>query len=246
MKHERPADIERTSMAIITQELADLGIELPPDEAPVIKRVIHTSADLDYAKNLVFTPNAVRLATDALRRGGQTIITDTNMAKAGVSRVGLEKLGGQVLCFMADPDIAQRAKEQGSTRAVAAMQKAAQAYPGAILAVGNAPTALFEIVRQMERGLRPALVIGVPVGFVNVVEAKETVLAACRTYDVPAIVALGRKGGATWPPPSATPWSTGRGTCWTPRPVGGSKAQNLTKKQGRGPVMGCVPVLSLL
>ena len=186
MKHERPADIERTSMAIITQELADLGIELPPDEAPVIKRVIHTSADFDYAKNLVFTPNAVRLATDALRRGGQTII----------SRVGLEKLGGQVLCFMADPDIAQRAKNQGSTRAVAAMQKAAQAYPGAILAVGNAPTALFEIVRQMERGFRPALVIGVPVGFVNVVEAKEAVLAACQTYDVPAIVALGRKGGS--------------------------------------------------
>ena len=129
MKHERPADIERTSMAIITQELADLGIELPPDEAPVIKRVIHTSADFDYAKNLVFTPNAVPLAQEALRRGGMTIITDTNMAKAGVSRVGLEKLGGQVLCFMADPDIAQRAKNQGSTRAVAAMQKAAQAYP---------------------------------------------------------------------------------------------------------------------
>ena len=177
MKHERPADIERTSMAIITQELADLGIELPPDEAPVIKRVIHTSADLDYAKTLVFTPNAVPLAQEALRRGRQTIITDTNMAKAGVSRVGLEKLGGQVLCFMADPDIAQRAKNQGSTRAVAAMQKAAQAYPGAILAVGNAPTALF-------------------VGFVNVGEAKEAVLAPCRTYDVPAIVALGRKGGS--------------------------------------------------
>ena len=121
-----------------------------------------------------------------------TIITDTNMAKAGVSRVGLEKLGGQVLCFMADPDIAQRAKEQGSTRAVAAMQKAAQAYPGAILAVGNAPTALFEIVRQMERGFRLALVIGVPVGFVNVVESKEMILST----KVPYIVARGRKGGS--------------------------------------------------
>lgn len=197
MKHERPADIERTSMAIITQELADLGIELPPDEAPVIKRVIHTSADFDYAKNLVFTPNAVRLATDALRRGGQTIITDTNMAKAGVSRVGLEKLGGQLLCFMADPDIAQPGrKSRAATRRCGRHAEGAQAYPGAILAVGNAPTALFEIVRQMERGLRPALVIGVPVGFVNVVEAKEAVLAACRTYDVPAIVALGRKGGS--------------------------------------------------
>lgn len=196
MKHERPADIERTSMAIITQELDEMGIDLAPDEAPVIKRVLHTSADFDYAKNLVFTPNAVRLATDALRRGGQTIITDTNMAKAGISRMGMERLRNQALCFMADPDIAQRAKDQGSTRAVAAMQKAARDYPGAILAVGNAPTALFEIVRQMERGLRPALVIGVPVGFVNVVEGKEAVLAACRRYAVPAIVALGRKGGS--------------------------------------------------
>lgn len=196
MKHERPADIERTSMAIITRELAERGITLPPDQAPVVKRVIHTSADFDYAHNLVFTPDAVRRATDALRRGGQTIVTDTNMARAGVSRVGLEKLGGRVLCFMADPDVARRAKDQGSTRAVAAMQKAAQDCPGAILAVGNAPTALFEIVRQMERGLRPALVIGVPVGFVNVVEAKEAVLAACRAQDVPAIVALGRKGGS--------------------------------------------------
>ena len=197
MKHERPADIERTSMAIITRELEEMGLTLPPDEAPVIKRVIHTTADFDYAHNLLFTPNAVRRATDALRRGGQTIVTDTNMARAGISRVGLDKLGGQTLCFMADPDVAQRAKDQGSTRAVAAMQKAAQDCPGAILAVGNAPTALFEIVRQMEQGLRPALVIGVPVGFVNVVEAKEAVLAACRAHDVPAIVALGRKGGST-------------------------------------------------
>ncbi len=196
MKHERPADIERTSMAIIARELEEMGVDLPCDEAPVIQRVIHTTADFDYARNVVFTPGAVRLATEALRRGGATIITDTNMAKAGVSRVGLNKLGGEVLCFMADPDVAQRARDQGSTRAVAAMQKAAQEHPGAILAVGNAPTALFEIVRQMERGLRPALVIGVPVGFVNVVEAKQALLAACQAHQVPAIVALGRKGGS--------------------------------------------------
>ena len=194
-QHHLPADIERTSLSIITAELAELGLTPPPETAAVVKRVIHTTADFDYARNLRFTPGAVAAGVKALR-AGTPIITDTNMAKAGVSRVGLEKLGGQVLCFMADPDIAQRAKDQGSTRAVATMQKAAQAYPGAILAVGNAPTALFEIVRQMERGLRPALVIGVPVGFVNVVEAKEAVLAACRTYDVPAIVALGRKGGS--------------------------------------------------
>ena len=154
------------SMSIITNMM-----RTAPADATIMTMntiMITTMKSMSIIMNMMRTAPA-----DAM-----TIITDTNMAKAGVSRVGLEKLGGQVLCFMADPDIAQRAKNQGSTRAVAAMQKAAQAYPGAILAVGNAPTALFEIVRQMERGFRPALVIGVPVGFVNVVEAKEAVLAA--------------------------------------------------------------------
>lgn len=194
-EHTRPADIERTSMAIITAELEQRGIVLPAENAPVVRRVIHTTADFDYAANLVFTPAAVEKGVRALM-GGAAVITDTNMAKAGVSKPGLAKLGGRVECFMADPEVAQKAKENNTTRAVAAMEKAAAEYPGAVLAVGNAPTALLEIIHRMELGLRPALVVAVPVGFVNVVEAKEALLAACEQYGVPAIVAMGRKGGS--------------------------------------------------
>lgn len=142
MKHSRPADIERTSMAIIAEELRQRGIQVPPDQEAVVKRVIHTTADFEYAENLVFTKNAVSLGVAALRKG-TPIVTDTNMAKAGISRPGLEKLGSHVMCFMADPAVAQRAEAQGTTRAAAAMEQAAQVCPGAVLAIGNAPTALF-------------------------------------------------------------------------------------------------------
>ena len=118
------------------------------------------------------------------------------MALAGITKPGLEKLGGTACCYMADPEVAAAAKEAGTTRAVAAMKKAAQEHPGAILAVGNAPTALLTIAEQIESGLRPALVIGVPVGFVNVVESKERLFAVCEKHGVPAIVAMGRKGGS--------------------------------------------------
>ena len=168
MKHSRPADIERTSMAIIAEELRQRGIQVPPDQEAVVKRVIHTTADFEYAENLVFTKNAVSLGVAALRKG-TPIVTDTNMAKAGISRPGLEKLGSHVMCFMADPAVAQRAEAQGTTRAAAAMEQAAQVCPGAVLAIGNAPTALFAIARQMERGQFPAMLIGVPVGMVGVV-----------------------------------------------------------------------------
>lgn len=191
-----PGEIERGSMAIIEAELKARGIALSPENAAVVKRCIHASADFDYAENLRFTPGAAERAVAALR-GGAGIVTDTNMALAGVSRPGLQKLGGEARCFMAEPEIAARAKAQGTTRAVAAMDFAAELCPGAILAVGNAPTALFRIAEQIEAGLRPALVVGVPVGFVNVVESKERVLETCETYGVPAIVALGRKGGSS-------------------------------------------------
>ena len=125
---------------------------------------------------------------------GAVIVTDTNMALAGITKPGLAKLGGTACCYMADPEVAAAAKEAGTTRAVAAMKKAAQEHPGAILAVGNAPTALLTIAEQIESGLRPALVIGVPVGFVNVVESKERLFAVCEKQGVPAIVAMGRKG----------------------------------------------------
>lgn len=136
-QHHLPADIERTSMQIITRELEEKQIQIPPENAAVVKRVIHTTADFEYAETLHFTENAVQKAIEALHNGA-TIITDTNMALAGVSKPGLKKLNGEALCFMADPAVAQSAKENGTTRAVAAVHKAAKEYPGAILAVGNA------------------------------------------------------------------------------------------------------------
>ena len=194
-QHHLPADIERTSISIITRELDELGLTPPPETAAVVKRVIHTTADFDYAKNLRFTPGAVQAAVRALQRGA-VIVTDTNMALAGISRPGLAKLGCEAVCYMADPAVAEAAKQAGTTRAVAAMHRAAREHPGAVLAVGNAPTALLTIAEEIEAGLRPALVIGVPVGFVNVVESKETLFAICEQHGVPVIAAMGRKGGS--------------------------------------------------
>ena len=195
-QHHLPADIERTSISIITRELDELGLTPPPETAAVVKRVIHTTADFDYAKNLRFTPGAVQAAVRALQKGA-VIVTDTNMALAGITKPGLARLGGRALCFMAEPAVAEAARAAGTTRAVAAMHLAAQQYPGAVLAVGNAPTALLAIAEEIETGLRPALVIGVPVGFVNVIESKENIFAVCEKHHVPAIVAFGRKGGST-------------------------------------------------
>lgn len=194
-QHHLPADIERTSFSIITEELAQRGVTLSPETEAVVKRVIHTTADFDYAQNLRFTNGAVAAGVAALR-AGTCIVTDTNMALAGVTKPGLKKVGGTALCYMADPEVAAIAKETGTTRAVASMHRAAQEHPNAILAVGNAPTALLAIADEIEAGLRPALVIGVPVGFVNVVESKEHLFAVCEQYGVPAIVAMGRKGGS--------------------------------------------------
>ena len=191
-----PGQIERGSMEIIRAELRERGITLPPENEAVILRCIHASADFDYAANLRFTPDAVQKATEALR-GGTDLVTDTNMALAGISKPGLLKLGASAFCYMAEEQIAERAKAQGTTRAAAAMDYAAEQNPGAILAIGNAPTALLRISEQIGDGLRPALVIAVPVGFVNVVESKEMVFAACEEAGVPCIAAMGRKGGSS-------------------------------------------------
>ena len=191
-----PGQIERGSMEIIRAELRKRGITLPPENEAVILRCIHASADFDYAANLRFTPDAVQKAMEALH-GGTDLVTDTNMALAGISKPGLLKLGASAFCYMAKEQIAERAKAQGTTRAVAAMDWAAEQNPGAILAIGNAPTALLRISEQIGDGLRPALVIAVPVGFVNVVESKEMVFAVCEKAGVPCIAAMGRKGGSS-------------------------------------------------
>ena len=185
-----PADIEERSMEIIGQELGERAF--PADQLPVIKRVIHTSADFDYADNLVFSAGAVEQGVAAIK-GGCTIVTDTQMAFSGVNKRVLEKFGGKAVCFMSDPDVAAEAKERGETRATVSMERAAALKGPVVLAVGNAPTALVRACQLMDEGkFRPALVIGVPVGFVNVVESKELLL----TMDVPHIVARGRKGGS--------------------------------------------------
>ena len=185
-----PAEIEARSMEIIQSELGERSF--PPEILPVVTRVIHTTADFDYADNLVFSSGAVEKGVAALK-AGCVIVTDTQMARSGVNKRVLEKFGGEALCFMSDPDVAAEAKERGVTRAAVSMERAARLDRPLILALGNAPTALVRTCELLEAGaLKPELIIGVPVGFVNVVESKELLL----TEDVPYIVARGRKGGS--------------------------------------------------
>ena len=185
-----PEDIEKRSFEIIARELGDRTF--PPEQFPVIRRVIHTTADFDYADNLVFSDNGVYLALEALREG-VPIVTDTNMGKAGINKNALKKYKNEVYCFMSDPDVARKAKEEGTTRAWASMDKAAALGRDCVFAIGNAPTALIRLYELTMRGiLNPRLIIGVPVGFVNVIQAKERIM----TMDVPWIVGKGRKGGS--------------------------------------------------
>lgn len=185
-----PADIEKKSFEIITGELGD--IRLDPLQEPIIKRVIHTSADFDYLENLCFSEQAVIRLQTAIRSGA-AVVTDTQMAKAGINKRELAKYGGEVYCFMSDEDVAEQARVKGSTRAAASMDKASGLTRPLIFAIGNAPTALIRLYELIRAGrITPCGIIGVPVGFVNVVEAKELIMQA----DVPYIVARGRKGGS--------------------------------------------------
>ena len=185
-----PSEIEARSFEIITEELGERTF--PEKEAPIVKRVIHTTADFEYADSLVFSPGAVDKALEALKNGA-CIVTDTNMGKSGINKRALASLGGEVYCFMADEDVAKKAAASGTTRAVASMDKAAEMGKDCIFAVGNAPTALVRLYELIDEGkLHPCGIIGVPVGFVNVVEAKELIMRA----PVPYIVARGRKGGS--------------------------------------------------
>lgn len=189
-----PRDIERRSMEIIESELGATEW-FSEKERTIAKRVIHTTADFDYAKLLKFSPNAVDYALKSLKNGA-TIITDTNMAKSGISKVALNKLHCNVECFMADTDVAEISKANGTTRAVASMDKAVKLYPNTplIFAIGNAPTALIRLYELISEGkVVPQLVIGSPVGFVNVVQSKELIMQT----NVPYIVTQGRKGGST-------------------------------------------------
>lgn len=185
-----PREIEQRSMETITKELN--GRTWPEPEFSVIKRCIHTSADFDYADNLCFSPNACQIGIEALKNGAD-IVTDTKMAMSGINKNKLASLGGQVHCYISDPDVVEEAKARGCTRSTVSMERGARIQKPVIFVIGNAPTALIELDRLIKEGtVKPALIVGVPVGFVNVVESKELIMQA----GVPYIVARGRKGGS--------------------------------------------------
>lgn len=189
-----PHEIEKKSFEIIGQIINDEypNYQMNPEHEAVIKRVIHTSADFEYLNNLMFSADGVKQGLSALKNRA-VIVTDTNMAKAGVSKIALKKLGGSVECFIADEDVAEEAKKRGVTRAIVAMEKASKIQKPIIFAVGNAPTALIALDQMIKEGkIKPELIIGVPVGFVNVVESKELIMES----GIPYIVAKGRKGGS--------------------------------------------------
>ncbi len=186
----KPEEIEKRSMEIITKELN--GRTWPEPEFSIVKRCIHTSADFEYADSLCFSEQAARLGVEALRRGA-VIVTDTKMAWSGINKKKLAQYGGEAYCFMSDEDVAEEAKKRECTRAAVCMERGAALGREVIFAVGNAPTALIRLYELIREGqVRPVLIIGAPVGFVNVVEAKELIMTA----GVPYIVPRGRKGGS--------------------------------------------------
>ena len=190
LENVQPREIETRSFEIITEELGDHKFQ--PGTELIVKRCIHTSADFEYADSLYFSEGAVEQAIEAIKNGA-SIVTDTQMAKAGINKKALGKFGGEVFCFMSDEDVAAKAKAEGSTRAAACMDKAAALGKPVIFAIGNAPTALVRLYELIqEKKISPYLIIGVPVGFVNVVQSKEMIMES----GAPCIVAKGRKGGS--------------------------------------------------
>ena len=192
IEHLLPEEIEKRSFEIISRELVSRGILLPQEEAMITKRVIHTTADFDYTKSLVYGKDAVKIAKELILQGAD-IVTDTNMALAGINKKTLHRFGGEVHCFMTDERVARLAKERKTTRAAVSMEMASALTKPVIFAIGNAPTALIQLYEMIQsETFRPAFIIGVPVGFVNVEAAKELIMET----DVPYIVNRGRKGGS--------------------------------------------------
>lgn len=192
-----PKEIEKKSMEIIDGRLHDMGLKLPFEYEHIVRRVIHTTADFDFAKNMCFVGEVSKVSLK-----NALIITDTNMTLAGISKPGIGRLSARADCYMAKEAVASEAKALGVTRAVVSVRHAIRenkeaAEGSMVYSVGNAPTALFELCDLIEKGFRPRLVIATPVGFVNVTEAKEAMAECCRIHDIPCIVAYGNKGGST-------------------------------------------------
>ncbi len=186
----QPDAIEAESFRIIDAEMGSHDFSVI--EWPVVQRAIHATADFELGRSMLFHPRAVEAGIAAIRKGAH-VVADVQMIQAGISAAYLTEFGGRVLCYMADPDVAAKARAEGTTRAIQCMRRAAWEAPGAIYAIGNAPTALLELVRLVEDGeANPALIIGVPVGFVSAAESKEQLR---RQGLVPYITNRGRKGG---------------------------------------------------
>lgn len=205
IEHVRPADIEKTSFQIIEREVREMGRRIPEEKKHVLLRVIHTTADFEYLDTMTFSEGALEKAADAFRRGAH-VVTDTTMAMSGINKRRLADCGGEAHCYVADPGVAETALREGTTRSAAAVDKAVREavlpdgkdkkYP-LVFAVGNAPTALLALEEQLRKGFLPELIIAVPVGFVNVIPAKERIMAACDAAGVPYICNKGRKGGSS-------------------------------------------------
>jgi len=193
--HLSPEDIEAESFRIIEDEVGPH--QWSPSEWPVVRRAIHTSADFEYARSMVFSANAVAAGIAALR-AGRGIVTDTNMGLSGISRPRLERFGVSVACYVADPEVAREARSQGITRSILAMRKGVSMPDAGVFVIGNAPTALFELLRLIrEEGIHPSLIIGLPVGFVGAAESKAALLELESSFpDVAFITNRGRKGGS--------------------------------------------------
>jgi len=188
----KPEEIEETSFGIIDAEAGDHG--WPRDEWQIVRRAIHTSADFEYAQSMVLSDEVVEKAVAAFKSGAG-IVTDTNMALSGISKPRLTQLGCSLSCHVADHDVTEEAKSHGVTRSITAMRKAIANTDNRIFVIGNAPTALFELLRLVESGaVHPALIIGLPVGFVGAEESKNAL--ASGTHDIPFITNIGRKGGS--------------------------------------------------
>lgn len=186
----QPQEIEEKSFEIITEELGEHPFTA--EQYPVVQRVIHASADFDLGRSLVFHPDAIQAGIQAIR-SGKLVVADVQMVQVGISKNRIEKFGGDVKVYISDPDVIEEAKRLNTTRAIVSMRKAIKEAEGGIFAIGNAPTALLELIRLVKEGeAKPGLIIGMPVGFVSAAESKEELAK----LDVPFITNLGRKGGS--------------------------------------------------
>ncbi|HTG68745.1 MAG TPA: precorrin-8X methylmutase [Candidatus Udaeobacter sp.] len=187
----QPQEIEGKSFEMITEELGEHPFTA--DQYPVVQRVIHASADFELGRSLVFHPRAIEAGIEAIRNG-KKLVADVQMVQVGISKDRIQKFGGDVSVYISDPDVIEEAKRLNTTRAIISIRKAIKEAEGGIYAIGNAPTALLELIRLIKEGVtKPGLIIGMPVGFVSAAESKDEL----RKLDIPFITNIGRKGGST-------------------------------------------------